>query len=167
MSAVNQVWLAKGLSDLKWWSVAIDICQPSVPPFSETPLIQSVSLCLTVNQHRCEQPACRQLNNQTLHQTCSALPSGDRRKWQQGERAMGAKKKVVERERTKESALALLSLREGWGWGGGQLALPSNIYLKEKDFSLSAYQWESRDNLFFLLSFFSNKDKEKTFQLLM
>lgn len=113
MSAVNQVWLAKGLSDLKWWSVAIDICQPSVPPFSETPLIQSVSLCLTVNQHRCEQPACRQLNNQTLHQTCSALPSGDRRKWQQGERAMDAKKKVVERERTKESALALLSLGEG------------------------------------------------------
>lgn len=121
-------------------------------------LIQSVSLCLTVNQHRCEQPACRQLNNQTLHQTCSALPSGDRRKWQQGERAMDAKKKVVERERTKESALALLSLGEG-GWGSACLAI-KYLFKGERLLTICLPMREQRQSFLPPLLFLQQRQRE-------
>ena len=161
MSAVNQVWPCKRSiwSEVTRWQLQTFVnllfnCQPlSIPPIHPWSCL-CVSAWLSVNNS----VSSRHAGSCTIKPAHPALPFpavtgkvGTRR-----EKAMDAMKRVAEKEGTRVTALVFLSP------GGGRQASPSEeIYLKEKDFSLSACQWESRDrggNLFFLLS---NKDKEK------
>lgn len=163
------------------WNFARDICQPVTcqPTFLhfQRHLWSTVSLSAWLSVNLCEQPACRQLNNQTSHQTCSALTSGRAAvRGEGGNRAMEPwmQEKVVERERTgRVSVLAPLG-EGGGGLGGGSACLAiKNLFKGERLHTICLPKRERRQGgiLFFLLLLlfflFSNKDKEKSFKLLV
>lgn len=121
--------MAKKKKDPYMWNFVLDICQPVTcqPTFLhfQRHLWSTVSLSAWLSVNLCEQPACRQLNNQTSHQTCSALPSGRAAvRGEGGNKAMEPwmQEKVVERERTGESFSVGSSRRGGVeGWAGVSL----------------------------------------------
>lgn len=162
------------------WNFALDICQPVTcqPTFLHfrRHLWSTASLPAWLSVNLCEQPACRQLNNQTSHQTCSALPSGRTAvRGEGGNKAMEPwmQEKVVERERTgRVSVLAPLG-EGGWRVGRGSACLAiKNLFKGERLHTICLPKRERRQGgiLFFLLLLFflfSNKDKEKSFKLLV
>lgn len=120
-------WTKK--KDPYMWNFALDICQPVTcqPTFLDFQrhLWSTVSLSAWLSVNLCEQPACRQLNNQTSHQTCSALPSGRAAvRGEGGNKAMEPwmQEKVVERERTGRVSV-LAPLEEG-RWRDEGVSLP-------------------------------------------
>lgn len=118
----------------------------------------------------------RQLNNQTLHQTHSALPewqSRGERRWEKQSDGASDAGKVAERGGGAGRVFgAAGSSRVGKGrWAGSaRLSSPSKIYLEERGFTRSAWQRGSRGKKVFFSSsssLSSDKDEEKSFKLLV
>lgn len=128
----------------------------SLPPFLETLLIQSASACQSALLCRASMPAAEQSNLTQTCPPCSALPYGD-----------SSATDIVEGEREKKktreeiSALALLSLG---GVRGGAASLAIKYLFKgERLLTICLPMRGQRQggDLFFLLSFFTNKDRER------
>lgn len=153
--------------------------------------LQPSSVFLLIRSKRFFLPDCRpthasgtarrQLNNQTSHQTHSALPEWQRRgerRWEKN-KAMEPRMqgKVAGRGEGSGQSFSALLAPPGWAGGGGwrragsaRLSSPSKIYLGERGFTRSAWHRGSRgEKVFFssTSSLLSDKDEEKSFKLLV
>lgn len=147
-----------------------------------SPLQQSSVFLLTCSKRfflpdcqptRASRTACRQLNNQTLHQTHSALPewqSRGERSWEKQSDGASDAGKVAERGEGAGWVFGSSRVGRGRRVGSARLSSPSKIYLEERGFTRSAWQRGSRGKKVFFSSsssLFSDKDEEKSFKLLV